>query len=465
MTTAGNMRIFRWFFLCWVGVVYLWGIWGGATVTNIGSKQMIVIANDGLKGGAFFSPGDLPRLGLVTLVLVIYGALLWLGLSGGIRRRLAWIYFPLQGGLVLAASLALSQTMIALNLYLALTLAAIVMFKQPRLVVSVALECVGLFLLAAFLEATPLRKSETSPFLWAMALSTLPDYMATILFVSGYILLYLQQMRIQAQLRRAYAELETAHIQHLISAEYIAALTRLTERQRLARELHDTLAQGLTGLLMQMEAIRAGLLFQRYPDVLEMVEQSLDGARTALADARDAIGDLRASEVTPEGLVALVRGEIEATGLEYQAELETLARVPLAMCEQVRRMISEGLTNIVKHARASTIRVVVTPQPAGLDITIEDNGIGFDPASEHTRSGHYGLLGLRERARLIGGRCTLESTPGKGTLLFLQVPLVQTEDDNGDEEVPALARQAETTPQATIPISLARQQERLMMHE
>ncbi|HVU66227.1 MAG TPA: ATP-binding protein [Ktedonobacteraceae bacterium] len=104
-------------------------------------------------------------------------------------------------------------------------------------------------------------------------------------------------------------------------------------------------------------------------------------------------------------------------------------------------------------------------QPAGLDITIEDNGIGFDPASEHTRSGHYGLLGLRERARLIGGRCTLESTPGKGTLLSLQVPLVQTEDDNGDEEVPALARQAQTPPQATLSISPARQQERPMMHE
>lgn len=432
MNTAGNTRAFRWLFLFWVGVVYLWGIWGGTTVTSIyKNKPIIVMSGFHLSSYNPLLAGDWLHTGLFTLLMLLYSVFLWIGLSGKIARRLYWLYFLGQGGLVLACSLALYQVNLALNLYLALTLAAIVMLKQPRLVISVALECVLLFLVAVFLETMPWRKENVNPFFWEIALSTLPGYLATILFVVGYILLYLQQTRAQSQLGRAYTELETAHTRLVVSAERIAELTRLTERQRLARELHDTLAQGLAGLLLQLEAIHAGLLFQRYPEALEMVEQSLSGARTALADARDAIGDLRASDTTPGNLATLVQQEItrftEATGVHCHAELSELASMPAPLCEQVQRVTSEGLTNIARHARASNAWIKASRQDGKLNIEIGDDGIGFDPAHEAARAGHYGLLGLRERARIIGGSCEIESAPGEGTVLFLRIPLTQSE--------------------------------------
>lgn len=432
MKTAGNTRAFRWLFLFWVGVVYLWGLWGGTALTGIGSsKPMIFMLNVHLDSNNLLPTVDMLHTGLFTLLMALYSALLWLGLDGRVQRRLYWLYFLLQGALVLASSLLLFQVNIALNLYLALTLAAIVMLKHPRVVVSVALECVLLFLAAVLLETTPWRKGGLNPLFWIIVLSTLPSYLATILFVVGYILLYVQQTRAQAQLGRAYAELEEAHRQLVVSAERIAELTRLTERQRLARELHDTLAQGLTGLLMQLEAIRAGLHFQRYPDVVEMVEQSLSGARTALAEARDAIGDLRAGESTPANLAGAVQQEIqrftEATGVSCHTELAALARAPVPLCEQAQRMIAEGLSNIARHARTSEAWVITSIQEENLVIEIGDKGIGFDPTDEAGRAGRYGLLGLQERARLSGGTCIIKSAPGKGTTLFVQLPLVQSE--------------------------------------
>lgn len=448
MQTASNTRAFRWFFLFWGGVVYLWGLWGGTALTGIErNKPVIVMFNFHLNGSDLLPTSDLPHTGLFTLLIALYSALLWFGLAGKVPRRLYWLYFPLQGVLILISSLLLFQINVALNLYLALTLAAIIMLKQPRKVISVALECVLLFLVAVLLEATPWRKGGLNPLFWVIVLGTLPSYLATILFVVGYILLYVQQTRAQMQLGRAYAELESAHLQLVVSAERIAELTRLTERQRLARELHDTLAQGLTGLLMQLEAIRAGLQFQRYPDVLEMVEQSLSGARTALAEARGAIGDLRAKEDTPASLVEAVQQEIqrftEATGVSCRAELVELAHVPVPLCEQTQRMIAEGLSNIARHARTSEAWVTTSIQAENLVIEVGDKGIGFDPEIEAARAGHYGLLGLQERARLCRGACIIESAPGKGTSLFVRLPLVQHENGIHTSTVPVIQAAAQ----------------------
>jgi two-component system, NarL family, sensor histidine kinase YdfH len=190
--------------------------------------------------------------------------------------------------------------------------------------------------------------------------------------------------------------------------------------------LHDTLAQGLTGLHLQLEAIRTGLGLQRYGQVQEMVEQSLSGTRSALTEARRAIDDLRAGTVSPENLSVevqqVIRHCIVATTITCTTDLAALVFVPVALCEQVLRAIKEGLTNVIRHARAHHVWVEVSRRECMLVIEIRDDGIGFDPAIVETSPGHYGLLGLRERTLLVGGDFSITSVPGAGTALRLHFP-------------------------------------------
>jgi NarL family two-component system sensor histidine kinase YdfH len=95
---------------------------------------------------------------------------------------------------------------------------------------------------------------------------------------------------------------------------------------------------------------------------------------------------------------------------------------PVAHCTHVLRVVTEGLTNIARHARAHQVWIRVIPGEQRLEIEVADDGVGFDPKTVAPSSGHYGLIGLHERARLIGGQLTIISSPGKGTTLRVRVP-------------------------------------------
>ena len=104
----------------------------------------------------------------------------------------------------------------------------------------------------------------------------------------------------------------------------------------------------------------------------------------------------------------------------HAAELPPL---PDDIREHALRVVSEGLTNVARHAQASQVWIRVACGDDGLEVEVRDDGVGFDPAVAAAQSGHYGLLGMRERARLAGGTLVVESAPGKGAILRLSVPL------------------------------------------
>jgi NarL family two-component system sensor histidine kinase YdfH len=265
------------------------------------------------------------------------------------------------------------------------------------------------------------------------------DYPALIFFVAGYSVLYIQQIRththLEATLRElalAHAKLETAHAQLLASAEEIEALTLITERQRMARELHDTLAQGLAGVLMQIQAANSHLTHLRYNLAQEIMQQTLSSARQTLMAARSAIDDLRSAASGSGDRAETIQEEIDrfsaATGITCHASgLALLSNVPAAPGEHIGRGISEGLLNVARHAQAQHVWVRVTKSDQNIEIELEDDGIGFEPAIVAAQTGHYGLLGLRERARLVGGQLEIISTPGNGTMLRLRIPGNQEE--------------------------------------
>ncbi|MCB0118501.1 MAG: sensor histidine kinase [Anaerolineales bacterium] len=237
--------------------------------------------------------------------------------------------------------------------------------------------------------------------------------LSNMLINGGFIVLLMvmfNQQLIERQKAVDLAEsLESANAKLAAYNAKIESLTLQNERQRMARELHDTLAQGVAGLVLQLEAVKAHLASNRTERATEIVEQSIARARSTLAESRAAIDDLRAAPISMEDSV---RKEVEhfkqSTGLPCGLELSvTENQLPVETTNHALNILSESLTNIARHADATQAKVKFFIQNQTLELEICDNGKGFDVKNE--TKGHYGLVGMHERARLTGGMLVIES--------------------------------------------------------
>lgn len=210
-------------------------------------------------------------------------------------------------------------------------------------------------------------------------------------------------------------------------AGQVQELTLANERQRMARELHDTLAQGLAGLILQLEAADSHLARGNAQRAQTIIEQAMTRARATLTDARRAIDDLRANEDAPRDVADDVRAEAEhfreTTGIAITLEMEQLPALDANVQETILRAIREGLTNIARHAHARNVWIRVTFEGDAVCVTLGDDGIGFEAERAQASNGHYGLLGLQERAQLAGGELNVTSAEGNGTTIALRVPV------------------------------------------
>ena len=206
-----------------------------------------------------------------------------------------------------------------------------------------------------------------------------------------------------------------------------AQVGALDERNRLAREIHNTLAQGLAAIALRLEAAELHLEADSGSSrVREAVNQALTLAQDNLEEARRSVLDLRSTPLEGrtliEALTALKDGVAASEGLEIALESVGSARPLTPRIEAgLYRIAQEALTNIVTHSGAHKVgmRLVSTPQEVRLEI--EDDGVGFKPQAISTE--HYGLLGINERTKLLGGSLTLESSPEVGTRIEIIVPI------------------------------------------
>ncbi|MCU1250188.1 MAG: putative two-component system sensor kinase [Edaphobacter sp.] len=201
----------------------------------------------------------------------------------------------------------------------------------------------------------------------------------------------------------------------------------LGERNRIAREIHDTLAQGFVGVSIQLE-LTAHLLSQsRVEEASQQVDRTRDLVREGLADARRSIWDLRAASTQatlPVRLTHLV--EQSTTGhLKTAIEIGGIYRaLSPALENEVVRIAQEALANAVRHSGASRVAIDLRYHPNELTLTVRDNGIGFHTTDTTLPAkGHFGLQGMRERADQIGASLQVESSPETGTTVTLRVPL------------------------------------------
>ena len=248
-----------------------------------------------------------------------------------------------------------------------------------------------------------------------------------LLFVIIYVNLYMRQNEARDQAETLLRELEIANKQLSEYAAQVEDLTITSERQRLARDLHDTLSQGLAGLILQLEAVDAHLKNDRTVRATEILEQSMEHARETLAAARRTISDLREHSREIPDLKGAIKEEVnrfeKATGISCLLKFMMEDEVSDKIDEFIMRIISEALTNIARHASAGQVAIDIIQLDGRLRIEIKDDGKGFDPDS--VRPGHYGLIGMQERTRIVGGSMDIESHRGQGTILKFDLPLGQ----------------------------------------
>ncbi len=203
-----------------------------------------------------------------------------------------------------------------------------------------------------------------------------------------------------------------------------------TERQRIARELHDATGQSLTAIALGLRGVEA-MLGQDVQGVVEQVKEIKSFSTNALGELRRIIADLRPSQLDDLGLIPALQWYAQEFERRYRIDTDfivegTRARLSAEYETVLFRITQEALTNIAKHAQASQAVIRLQIYPEQVCVTVQDNGRGFDPKEmrhpDQTHSG-WGLLGIQERTLLLGGQYEFDSKPGQGTRIQVKVPL------------------------------------------
>ncbi|MBC7926541.1 MAG: hypothetical protein H7039_12870 [Bryobacteraceae bacterium] len=199
----------------------------------------------------------------------------------------------------------------------------------------------------------------------------------------------------------------------------------LAERSRLSRELHDTLLQGFTGVVYQLSA--ACQQFESNPAATrEKVERALEQADRSMMEARHAISYMRVPELEAGTLVdalsSVGRSLTDESGVTLHLHVHGVARqLPYEVQANAFLIAREAISNAVNHAAASRIDVFLDYRPDSLNLSVSDDGVGFDLQRAAAKNHHWGLSGMRERAVHIGGRLNIDSRPGEGTKIELSI--------------------------------------------
>jgi signal transduction histidine kinase len=264
--------------------------------------------------------------------------------------------------------------------------------------------------------------------LWSFSAPNMPPFQgglvvtltqAVIFLALGFSISYLM-----SRLRQQQQSLEAANIRLTHYASTLEHLATSQERNRVARELHDTLAHTLSGLSVQLETVKA------YWDVDQqaarsILDKSLAAARSGLDETRRALKALRASPLDDLGLALAIRNMVEEAAVRSNLTLDlsitdNMPALSPDVEQCIYRVAQEAVANVVNHANASNLAVMLEFLEEKVTLTVRDDGVGFD-TEKHNGSSHFGLVGMRERTELVGGELKIVSKPGNGTLIQLTI--------------------------------------------
>lgn len=330
-----------------------------------------------------------------------------------IFKRKYWVYFVVQGIIIFTCAVIMfnGNQVILLGLIPIIICQSIVFYN-----VTLKLFITSIFFYSLFFSITIFLSG------WQTLIHTFPILLFITMGLSIYSIIIIRQMKLRLHIQKVLKELEFAY-------EKVEELTLTNERQRMARDLHDTLSQGLAGIIMQLEAVDANLVKNNTKRAQQIVKQSMEHARKTLSDSRLVISDLRLQvNVTADiNYAALLEKEIDNfkrisnTSLSVNINLKT--QLPAKIFKHILHIVREALNNIVKHAIAKSAVIEITETSNQLNIDIADDGIGFNTKNLDHLFGHYGILGMSERVNEIQGTIEIESKKGFGTRIRISVPI------------------------------------------
>jgi len=254
-------------------------------------------------------------------------------------------------------------------------------------------------------------------------------FLTQLLIIGGFTVILMVVFNLQIKERQKAEELaETLESANAKLATYAArneSLTLQAERERMARELHDTLAQGVAGLILQLEALKDHQQQNRYPQAQSVLEQAIARARSTLGESRAAIENLRNDKVDFKGVVEALVAQFKSVSevdCQLTLQLNENSPIPQNIQHHAQRVLHEALANINKHAGLAQAQINIEQNQSTLSLHITDDGTGFDTNQPYAQ-GCFGLQGLAERARLTHSQYMLTSTPGAGTTIEFIFPL------------------------------------------
>ena len=220
-------------------------------------------------------------------------------------------------------------------------------------------------------------------------------------------------------------ELESANQQLRDYAAQVEELAAVQERNRLARELHDSVTQTIFSMTLAAESSR--ILLKRDPKQVEHQLNRLNElAQGALEEMRTLIHELRPAAVAEDGLIPALHKHVDSLkqrdGLVVELDVHGDASIGRQQEEGLFRIVQESLNNVSKHARVDKALVTLQQNNGRVVLAVEDQGVGFDASAVPASAEHMGLSSIRERTEMLKGKLKVESSPGKGTRITVDIP-------------------------------------------
>lgn len=355
-----------------------------------------------------------PLTWAISAILLLFGILMIAEPLLTRRSPLrAHLYLVLQTGLVFLASLLYFELDFFALLYVPICGQAV--FLLPR---RAALTWLGILVGATAV-------GQTIQFGWPASLSFILLYTAALIFVAALVSTTLAADKARRHSDQLLTQLATAHAQLQTYADQAEALAIANERNRLARDLHDSVAQTLYGLGLRAEVATRRLAAGQYDAVADDLNEIREDAQQTLQETRLLIFELRPPALEKNGLTAALRALLEAvearSGVGMHLNLQEMSNLPERVETSLYRIAQEALNNIARYAQATELHVHLIQNTHAVMLTIIDNGVGFDKTT--VAAGSVGLQSMRERAEQLNGRFSLESAPHQGTKIHVEIPL------------------------------------------
>lgn len=245
----------------------------------------------------------------------------------------------------------------------------------------------------------------------------------TLIFALG-LFLVLKLVSTLLSERQTKEQLAAAHEQLQQYALQIEDLAAVTERNRIARDIHDSLGHALTALSVQLQT--ASKLWQRSPAEAEpFLLQAQQLSATAIKEVRQSVyalrADARCDQPLEAAIACLVEDFRQGTGISISTRINVSTPIPPQVIKTLYRVVQEALTNIYKHAQATKVKIQVSTTPDGVHLCVEDDGIGFRPGQQNVTG--FGLQGMQERVAALDGKLQLEAKPEAGCRIIVELPL------------------------------------------